>query len=60
MASRTSRRVVIKTADHVIDLGPEGDHAGGEVVATETPEDIAACKASYTGSSLESHVRAAT
>jgi len=40
---------VIKTADHVIDLGPEGGHAGGEVVATGTPEQIAACKASYTG-----------
>jgi excinuclease ABC subunit A len=40
---------VIKTADHVIDLGPEGGHAGGEVVATGTPERIAASKASYTG-----------
>jgi excinuclease ABC subunit A len=49
---------VIKTADHVIDLGPEGGHAGGEVVATGTPEDIAACKASYTGSFLKAHLRA--
>ncbi len=40
---------VIKTADHVIDLGPEGGHAGGEVVVTGTPEDIAACTASHTG-----------
>jgi excinuclease ABC subunit A len=40
---------VIKTADHVIDLGPEGGHAGGDVVATGTPEEIAACKASHTG-----------
>ena len=32
---------VIKTADHVIDLGPEGGHAGGEVVVTGTPEDVA-------------------
>jgi excinuclease ABC subunit A len=40
---------VIKTADHVIDLGPEGGHAGGEVVVTGTPEDVARCKASYTG-----------
>ncbi len=50
---------VIKTADHVIDLGPEGGHAGGEVVATGTPEEIARCKASYTGRFLRSHLRAA-
>jgi excinuclease ABC subunit A len=49
---------VIKTADHVIDLGPEGGHAGGEVVATGTPEDIAACKASHTGFFLKAHLRA--
>ena len=49
---------VIKTADHVIDLGPEGGHAGGEVVATGTPEEIAACKASHTGRFLEAHLRA--
>ena len=48
---------VIKTADHVIDLGPEGGHAGGEVVATGTPEAIAACKASYTGRFLKPHLR---
>jgi excinuclease ABC subunit A len=48
---------VIKTADHVIDLGPEGGHAGGEVVATGTPEDIAACKASHTGRFLKAHLR---
>jgi excinuclease ABC subunit A len=48
---------VIKTADHVIDLGPEGGHAGGEVVATGTPEDIAASKASYTGRFLKAHLR---
>jgi excinuclease ABC subunit A len=40
---------VIKVADHVIDLGPEGGHAGGEVVATGTPEQIAATRASFTG-----------
>jgi len=44
---------VIKTADHVIDLGPEGGHAGGEVVVTGTPEKIAACKASHTGRFLK-------
>jgi excinuclease ABC subunit A len=49
---------VIKTADHVIDLGPEGGHAGGEVVAMGTPEDIAACKRSHTGRFLKSHLRA--
>jgi excinuclease ABC subunit A len=40
---------VIKTADHVIDLGPEGGHAGGEVVVTGTPEQVAASKSSHTG-----------
>ena len=49
---------VIKTADHVIDLGPEGGHAGGEVVVTGTPEDIAACKASHTGRFLKAHMKA--
>jgi len=44
---------VIKTADHVIDLGPEGGHAGGEVVIAGTPEEIAACRASYTGRFLK-------
>ena len=48
---------VIKTADHVIDLGPEGGHAGGEVVAVGTPEAIAACKGSYTGRFLRAHLR---
>jgi excinuclease ABC subunit A len=40
---------VIKTADHVIDLGPEGGDAGGRVVATGTPEEVTAVKGSYTG-----------
>jgi len=48
---------VIKVADHVIDLGPEGGHAGGQVVATGTPERIAACKASHTGRFLKAHLR---
>jgi len=44
---------VIKTADYLIDLGPEGGHAGGEVVATGTPEQVAANEASYTGRYLK-------
>ena len=40
---------VIKTADHVIDLGPEGGAEGGSIVAVGTPEDIAACADSHTG-----------
>jgi excinuclease ABC subunit A len=50
---------VIKTADHVIDLGPEGGHAGGTVVVAGTPEAVAACKASYTGRFLKAHLRPA-
>ncbi len=48
---------VIKTADHVIDLGPEGGHAGGEVVVTGTPEEVAVCKRSHTGRFLKTHLR---
>jgi excinuclease ABC subunit A len=48
---------VIKTADHVIDLGPEGGHAGGEVVVTGAPEAIAACKRSHTGRFLKERLR---
>ncbi len=44
---------VIKRADHVIDLGPEGGNRGGTIVATGTPEDIAKCKDSYTGQFLK-------
>ena len=40
---------VIKTADHVIDMGPEGGLAGGQIVATGTPEEVAKVKESYTG-----------
>jgi excinuclease ABC subunit A len=40
---------VIKTADHIIDLGPEGGEEGGKVVATGTPEKVAGAKGSYTG-----------
>lgn len=44
---------VIKTADHIIDLGPEGGKGGGTVVATGTPEEIAKCENSYTGQYLK-------
>jgi len=44
---------VIKTADHIIDLGPEGGDKGGSIVATGTPEDIAKTKESYTGQFLK-------
>lgn len=43
---------VIKRADHIIDLGPEGGAAGGEVVIAGTPEEVAACPRSYTGKYL--------
>ena len=43
---------VIKTADHIIDLGPEGGDLGGRIVATGTPEEVAASKKSYTGKYL--------
>ena len=44
---------VIKRADHIIDLGPEGGIRGGTIVATGTPEEIAACEESYTGQFLK-------
>ena len=44
---------VIKCADHIIDLGPEGGDGGGEVVCTGTPEAVAACPQSYTGQYLK-------
>ena len=45
---------VIKCADHIIDMGPEGGDGGGTVVASGTPEEIAKCKDSYTGQYLKS------
>ena len=48
---------VIKTADHVIDLGPEGGDGGGTIVCTGTPEEVAACPASYTGQYLKKLLR---
>ena len=44
---------LIKTADHIIDLGPEGGDGGGLVICQGTPEDIAACENSYTGEFLK-------
>jgi excinuclease ABC subunit A len=43
---------VIKVADRIIDLGPEGGDGGGNIVAEGTPEQVAACEASYTGEYL--------
>ena len=48
---------VIKTADRIIDLGPEGGEEGGEVIATGTPEEVAAVQTSYTGSYLADLVK---
>ena len=48
---------VIKTADYIIDLGPEGGNAGGKIVATGTPEQIAATKGSYTGDYLRPYLK---
>ncbi|GAB2318709.1 excinuclease ABC subunit UvrA [Alkalibacterium sp. s-m-22] len=45
---------VIKVADHIIDLGPEGGAGGGTIIATGTPEEIAECEKSYTGHFLKS------
>jgi excinuclease ABC subunit A len=47
---------VIKTADHVIDLGPEGGSRGGEVLVCGTPEEVARCAKSYTGRYLRAYV----
>ena len=44
---------VIKTADYIIDLGPEGGNNGGQIIVTGTPEEIIKCKASYTGMYLK-------
>lgn len=47
---------VIKSADHIIDLGPEGGDNGGSLVVTGTPEEVAACENSYTGRYLKSYL----
>ena len=48
---------LIKIADHIIDLGPEGGVDGGQIVATGTPEDIMNCKESYTGKYLKKYLK---
>ena len=47
---------VIKTADHIIDLGPGGGDKGGEVLVDGSPEKVAKNKRSYTGQYLKGHV----
>ena len=49
---------VIKTADYLIDLGPEGGTGGGEIVACGTPEQVAQVPESYTGQYLKKHLKA--
>ena len=48
---------VIKTADYIVDLGPEGGNGGGTVVACGTPEDVVKCKKSYTGQYLKKYLK---
>ena len=48
---------VIKTADHIIDLGPDGGNMGGNVIAVGTPEEIVTSARSYTGKYLKSYLK---
>jgi excinuclease ABC subunit A len=48
---------VIKNSDWIVDMGPEGGHRGGELVASGTVKDIMACPKSYTGQYLKKMVR---
>ena len=47
---------VIKTADYIIDIGPEGGDRGGTVIASGTPEEIVQCEQSYTGKYLKPYL----
>jgi excinuclease ABC subunit A len=47
---------VIKQADHIIDLGPEGGDKGGHLIAMGTPEEVVQCKESYTGYYLDAEL----
>jgi len=48
---------LIKTCDHIIDLGPEGGDKGGEIIAEGTPEEICKVKESYTGQYLKPYLK---
>src|SRR5690606_32626728 len=48
---------IIKVADHLVDMGPEGGDAGGQVIATGTPEEVALLPQSYTGQFLRPYLR---
>ena len=48
---------VIKTADYIVDLGPEGGNGGGTVVACGAPEEVVKCKKSYTGQYLKKYLK---
>ena len=48
---------MIKTADYIIDLGPEGGDKGGEIIAAGTPEEVMKCKKSYTGEYLKKYLK---
>ena len=48
---------VIKSADYIVDLGPEGGELGGKIVTTGTPEEIVNVEKSYTGLFLKKHLK---
>ena len=48
---------IIKVADHIIDLGPEGGDGGGTIIAAGTPEEVAKIKESYTGEFLKDYLK---
>src|SRR5260221_14574712 len=50
---------VVKCADWILDLGPEGGHQGGQLIVAGTPEVVAACERSYTGLALRVHLDSA-
>jgi excinuclease ABC subunit A len=50
---------VIKTADWIVDIGPEGGDGGGEIIAAGTPEDVVRAKRSYTGQYLAPYLQQA-